>query len=67
MQHELTNKIKTWVALNKGIHQALDNFQWLLPHMPLRPTRIADFFPKNSSPEGHHDGSGKSTCTNPFA
>ena len=26
MQHALTNKIKTRIALNKGVHQALDDF-----------------------------------------
>ena len=33
MQHALTNKIKTRVVLNKGVHQALDNFRWLLHDM----------------------------------
>ena len=59
MQHTLTNKIKTRVALNKGVHQALDDFRWLLRDISLRPTRIAELVPLLSSAEGHHDASGK--------
>ena len=59
MQHALTNKIKTRISLNKGVHQALDNFRWLLRNMSSRPTRIAELVPLYSSAEGHHDASGK--------
>ena len=27
IQHALTNKIKTWIALNKEVHQALDDLR----------------------------------------
>ena len=46
------------VALNKGVHQALDDFRWLLKDIASRPTRIAEVVPLNSSAEGHHDASG---------
>ena len=57
MQHTLTIKIKTRIALNKGVHQALDNFRWLLRDMPSQPTRIAELVPLHSIAEGHHAAS----------
>ena len=45
MQHALTNKIKTRIALNKGVHQMLYDFQWLLRDMSLQSTRIAEIVP----------------------
>ena len=59
MQHALTTKTKTRVALNKGVHQALTDFRWLLHDIQSRPTRIAELVPLLSSAEGHHDASGK--------
>ena len=59
MQHALTTKIKTRVALHKGIHQALDDFRWLLQDIQSCPTRIAELVPLLSSAEGHHDTSRK--------
>ena len=58
MQHALSNRVSTRVTLNKGVHQALDNFRWLLRDIPSRPTRIAELVPLLSSAEGHHDASG---------
>ena len=58
MQHALTNKLKGRVALNKGVHQALDDFRWLFNSIAERPTRIAELVPLLSSAEGHHDASG---------
>jgi len=58
MQHALANKVSTRVTLTKGVHQALDDFRWLLRDISSRPTRIAELVPLLSSAEGHHDASG---------
>ena len=58
MQHALANRVSTRVALNKGVHQALDDFRWLLREISSRPTRIAELVPLLSSAEGHHNASG---------
>ena len=58
MQHALANKVSTRVTLSKGVHQALDDFRWLLGEVSSRPTRIAELVPLLSSAEGHHDASG---------
>ena len=58
MQHALANKLKSRVALNKGVHQALDDFCWILNDIANRPTRIAELVPLLASAEGHHDASG---------
>ena len=59
MQHALTTHKGARVSLKKGVHQALDDFRWLLKDIASRPTRIAEVVPLNSSAEGHHDASGK--------
>ena len=38
MQHALASKISTRVTLNKGVHQALDDFRWMLRDISSRPT-----------------------------
>ena len=58
MQHALANRVSTRVTLSKGVHQALDDFRWLLRDISSRPTRIAELVPLLSSAEGHHDASG---------
>ena len=58
MQEALTSKIGTQINLKKGVHQALDNFQWLLQDVTVRPTRIAEVVPLNPSAVGYHDASG---------
>ena len=58
MQHALASRVSTRVTLNKGVHQALDDFRWLLRNITSRPTRIAELVPLLSSAEGHHDASG---------
>jgi hypothetical protein len=58
MQHALTNKVKGRVNLNKGVHQALEDFRWLLSDIASRPTSIAELVPLLPSAEGHHDASG---------
>ena len=59
MQHALSSKLKGRVALNKGVHDALDDFRWILADIASRPTRIAELVPLLASAEGHHDASGK--------
>ena len=59
MQHALSSKLKGRVALNKGVHDALDDFRWILTDIASRPTRIAELVPLLASAEGHHDASGK--------
>ena len=59
MQHALSSKLKGRVALNKGVHDALDDFRWILNDIASRPTRIAELVPLLASAEGHHDASGK--------
>ena len=59
MQHALSNKIKARVMLNKGVHDALEDFRWILADLKRRPTRIAELVPLLASAEGHHDASGK--------
>ncbi|KAL7447882.1 hypothetical protein ACHAWC_000183, partial [Mediolabrus comicus] len=45
--------------LNKGVHDALEDFRWILADLKRRPTRIAELVPLLASAEGHHDASGK--------
>ena len=58
MQLALSDKVKGQVALNKGVHQALEDSQWLLSDITERPTRIAELVPLLASADGHHDASG---------
>ena len=59
MQLALTEKVGQRVSLKKGVHQALDDFRWMLNDITKRPTRIAEIVPLNASAVGHHDASGK--------
>ena len=58
MQHAMSSKLKGRVALNKGVHGALEDFRWMLKDIESRPTRIAELVPLLPSAEGHHDASG---------
>ena len=59
MQEALTHKRKgTRIQLNKGVHQALDDFRWMLADINSRPTRIAEVVPLSPSAIGYHDASG---------
>ncbi|KAL7554756.1 hypothetical protein ACHAWF_018299 [Thalassiosira exigua] len=58
MQKALSEKSGSWVALNKGVHHALDDFGWLHGNISTRPTRITELIPLEPSAEGHHDDSG---------
>ena len=51
-------KIGTCLNLKKGIHQALDDFRWLLRDINSWPTRMAEVVPLNPSAIGYHDASG---------
>ena len=59
LQNAISPKSKTRVDLNKGVHQALDDFRWIARDLTSRPTRIAELIPLSPSAEGHHDASGK--------
>ena len=54
MQLALSNKIKSRVNLTKGVHEALEDFRWILRDIKSRPTRIAELIPLLASAEGHH-------------
>jgi hypothetical protein len=58
LQNALTLKSGARVNLNKGVHQALDDFRWMARDITSRPTRIAELVPLSPSAEGHHDASG---------
>ena len=58
MQHAMSSKLKGRVALNKGVHGALEDFRWMLKDIESRQTRIAELVPLLPSAEGHHDASG---------
>jgi hypothetical protein len=46
------------IALNKGVHQALDDFRWIAKDLTDRPTRIQELIPLLPGAEGDHDASG---------
>jgi len=46
------------IALNKGVHQALDDFRWIAKDLTDRPTRIQEVVPLFPGAEGDHDASG---------
>jgi len=46
------------IALNKGVHQALDDFRWIAKDLTERPTRIQEIVPLLPGAKGDHDASG---------
>ena len=58
LQNALSDRIGGCIALNKGVHQALDDFRWIATDLTSHPTRIAELIPLAPSAEGHHDASG---------
>jgi hypothetical protein len=58
MQSALSTQSKNRIALNKGAHDALDDFCWMHDNIALRPTHIAEVVPLPPIAEGHHDASG---------
>ena len=59
LQNAISVTSKTRVDLNKGVHQALDDFRWIAKDITERPTRLAELIPLTPAAEGHHDASGK--------
>lgn len=59
MQNALSQKTGARVALNKGVHHALDDFRYMHSSISTRATRIAELVPLAPIAEGHHDASGK--------
>jgi len=59
MQNALGSKKGGRVALDKGVHHALEDFWWMFENIKTRPTNIAELVPLLPSAEGHHDASGK--------
>jgi hypothetical protein len=58
MQHALSAKTGGRVALNKGVHDALDEFRWMHNNIASRPTRIAEIIPLLPAAEAYHNASG---------
>jgi hypothetical protein len=58
LQNALDKDSKTRVSLDKGVHQALEDFRWMADDIAARPTRIAELVPLSPSAEGHHDAAG---------
>ena len=59
LQHALAcRQNKHRISLRQGVHQALDDFRWLLKDLESRPTRLAEVVPLRPVADGHHDASG---------
>ena len=58
LQNALSLQSKSRVTLNKGVHQALDDFRWIAQDLTDRPTRIQEVIPLPPIAEGTHDASG---------
>lgn len=59
LQHGLTTATSKRLNLNKGIHDDLQDFRYLLHTIRDRPTRIAEVVPLSPSVFGPHDASGQ--------
>jgi hypothetical protein len=58
MQNVLALKTGGRLALDKGVHHALEDFRWMQENICTRPTRIAEVVPLPPVDEGHHNASG---------
>jgi hypothetical protein len=58
MQNALALKTDGQLALDKGVHHALEDFRWMQENISTRPTRIAEVVPLPPVAEGHHNASG---------
>jgi hypothetical protein len=58
MQNAFSSTTKGRLALDKGVHHALNNFCWMHGNISTCPTRIAELVPLPPAAEGHHDASG---------
>ena len=58
MQLALVKRLGQRITLKKGVHQALNDFRYLVEDIANQPTRIAELVPLLASAVGHHDASG---------
>ena len=58
MQNAFSSTTKGRLALDKGVHHALEDFRWMHENISARPTRIAELVPLPPVAEGQHDASG---------
>jgi hypothetical protein len=58
MQNALASKAGGRLALDEGVHHALEDFWWMQENISTRPTRIAEVVPLPPVAKGHHDASG---------
>jgi hypothetical protein len=58
MQNALTSKTGGRLALDKGVHHALESFRWMQENISTHPTWIAEVVPLPPVAEGHHNASG---------
>jgi hypothetical protein len=58
MQNALASNTGGRLALDKGVHHALEDFRGMQENISTRPTRIAEVVPLPLVAEGHHDASG---------
>ena len=59
LQKALSKSDKSRVSLDKGVHQAMEDFRWIASSLGERPTGIAELIPLAPAAEGHHDASVK--------
>ena len=45
------------VVLTRGVHQALEEFQWLAEDLSKRPTRLFEHVPLHPTLDGYYDAS----------
>jgi hypothetical protein len=57
-QAALQHKTGLHVPLTQDVHQALQDFRWILEHIASHPTQIAELIPLLPSALGYHDASG---------
>ena len=58
MQNALATLQGGRAVLDKGVHDALDDFQWMHAGIAHCQTRIAELVPAHPLAKGHHDASG---------
>ncbi len=58
MQNALALKTSGRLALDKGVHHALEDFQWMQENISTHPTWIAEVVPLPPVAKGHHNASG---------
>ena len=58
LQNAILNTSKSRVDLNKGVHQALDDFCWITKDLTTRLVYIDEIIPLDPFVEGHHNVSG---------